>query len=237
MLLRQESADCVDVLSVTGPVEQQDAPLLVHAVEQAFVRRPRGVVVDLAGVSAVAPGALDALRAMTAPTGWPTTALCLCGAAPDVRSALPDVLVHEDRAQALAALDDRRSAPRRSVPIDHDAQGPAQARVVVRQCAEQLGLGDEGEDLLLVVSEMVTNAVRHARPPVELQIAATDERVVVAVADSSPEPPTPRDADADAENGRGMALMALLCEDHGVRDRPPGKTVWAAVRRGRTSPV
>ena len=103
----------------------------------------------------------------------------------------------------------------------------------MRSCADRLGLGEEGDDLLLVVSEMVTNAVRHALPPVELQISAADDRVVVAVADSSPEPPAPRDADADAEGGRGMALVDLLCEAHGVRAQPPGKTVWAAVRRAR----
>ena len=54
---------------------------------------------------------------------------------------------------------------------------------------------------------------------------------MIAVCDASPVEPLPREADEAAEGGRGMLLVELLAESHGVRSQPPGKTVWARVRR------
>ena len=233
MLLRQEVADRVDVLAVAGHVSPQDTAELVGAVEQALRSRPRGVVVDLVEVTDLAPDAAEALSglAATQPSHRGRPVLSLCGA-DDVDRALPDVEVHPSRDAALARVE-RRAAVRQVVPIPHSPHGPAEARRAVKRCADALGLAELGHDLELVVSEMVTNAVRHALPPVELQIAACDERVVVAVADGSPSPPKARAADLDAEGGRGMALVDLLAAEHGVRADPPGKKVWAALLRRR----
>ena len=82
-----------------------------------------------------------------------------------------------------------------------------------------------------IVVEAVTNAVRHAAPPMHLEIQAGDDRVTVAVADGSPGLPVPRQATADAEGGRGLPMIDLLAAETGVRPSPPGKTVWAALAR------
>lgn len=87
------------------------------------------------------------------------------------------------------------------------------------------------DDLALVVSELVTNAVRHAEPPLRLEVSTGEHRIVVAVADGCGQPPAPREADEEAEGGRGMALVDMLSAETGVREHPPGKTVWAALRR------
>jgi anti-sigma regulatory factor (Ser/Thr protein kinase) len=87
------------------------------------------------------------------------------------------------------------------------------------------------DELALVVSELVTNAVRHAEPPVRLELQADDERVTVAVADGSPGRPVARPAPADAEGGRGLPMIDLIAAETGVRPSPPGKTVWAALTR------
>ena len=238
MLLRQENADGVDVLSVSGDVGGADTPLIVRALEQALDRRPRGVVVDLRDVTALAPDAVLALRDLADERpGWPRTSLNLFGARPEVQRALTGLVVHPTRNEALDHVDDRQeSVVREVVRIEPTVQGPAQARRVVMACAAELGLADEGDDLVLLVSEMVTNAVRHGSPPIDLEVLADDDTITLAVADASPVHPAPRDAAPDAENGRGMALVDLLTEDHGVRPDPAGKTVWAAVRRRSASP-
>ena len=127
--------------------------------------------------------------------------------------------------------DEVPGSPRQRVILSHGLEGPAQARAVVAEWSERWGLEDVRDDVTLVVSEMVTNAVRHAGPPVALEIQAEDDRIHIAVRDGSPDPPQPRAAPSDAEGGRGLLLVDLLCEDHGVRFDPPGKTVWATLPR------
>lgn len=231
MLLHQEAGDGIAVLAVAGPVADEDAQVLQSAVDAAVDARPRGVVVDLGDVTTVTPDAVATLRGMTARApGWPRSSFGLCGAPSDLRTALPDLVVHDTRAQALEHVDDR-PVPERAVTIEHTVHGPAQARRIVAECAERFGLAEAGDDLVLVVSELVTNAVRYGTPPVRLEVLADATTVLVAVADGSLRAPVPRTAGETDEGGRGMTLVDLLTLDHGVRPGPPGKTVWASVRR------
>jgi anti-sigma regulatory factor (Ser/Thr protein kinase) len=123
------------------------------------------------------------------------------------------------------------SLTRHVVSVDHSPHGPAQAREAVETWARSTGLGRLLDDLLLIVSELVTNAVRYGAPPVRVVVAADDRTVTVSVCDGDPQQPRPRTPGLDAEGGRGLLLIDLLSSDHGVRPEPPGKAVWAAVPR------
>jgi anti-sigma regulatory factor (Ser/Thr protein kinase) len=97
---------------------------------------------------------------------------------------------------------------------------------------------DRGHDAAAVVSELLTNALRHAIPVVELTPPGSPLRlgllhaghyVLCAVADPSSEAPVLRDPEWLDENGRGLQLVASLSDDWGfcaTRDQP-GKIVWA----------
>ena len=229
MLLRQEVSDGAEVLSVRGTVADHEATRLLDAVREAFTREPRAVVLDLAQVTALSDGARIALgRLPELQDGQPRASLVVCPpmSAPD----LSGWLQASDRDSALATVE-RRSFPRTRIDVEHSPLGPAQARAPVHSCAQELGLGQVCDDVVLLVSEMVTNAVRYASPPVRLEISAGDDDVVVAVCDGSAEPPAPRSPGEDAEGGRGMLLVDLLTQSHGVRVDPPGKAVWARLRR------
>ncbi|MEV6022706.1 ATP-binding protein [Streptomyces sp. NPDC052036] len=86
------------------------------------------------------------------------------------------------------------------------------------------------EDVLLVVSELVTNACLHAEGPQELRIGCDNKVLRVEVADRGPGQPAPRTPHrAGRPGGHGMFIVQRLCLDWGVVRTPglAGKTVWA----------
>jgi len=88
------------------------------------------------------------------------------------------------------------------------------------------------EAVLLVLSELVTNAVIHARTEVEVVVVRRPGVVRVEVVDRAREHVRRRDAADDEQGGRGMALIDALTEAWGVEDRPAGKAVWFEVQLG-----
>jgi len=86
------------------------------------------------------------------------------------------------------------------------------------------------EDVLLVVSELVTNACLHAEGPSELWITLDNKVIRLEVADRGTGQPAPRTPHrAGRPGGHGMFIVQRLCLDWGVVRTPgvAGKTVWA----------
>ena len=82
------------------------------------------------------------------------------------------------------------------------------------------------ETARLLTSELVTNAVLHARTEMTLAIEQTDEGVRISVTDESPVPPSLRHHSATATTGRGLRLLDQLANEWSVDDDNGGKTVW-----------
>lgn len=120
---------------------------------------------------------------------------------------------------------------RRSVPA---------ARVFTAETLAGWGVAGTGraDDVLLCVSELVTNAVVHGVPPgrqLRLLLRFDGRTLVVEVHDSGPgEPRIVHDGDEGDEGGRGLLLVAALSEGWGVRERSLGKAVWCEF--GQLSP-
>jgi anti-sigma regulatory factor (Ser/Thr protein kinase) len=86
---------------------------------------------------------------------------------------------------------------------------------------------DTVDTLVLVVSELVTNAVVHTRGAAVLSLApANDGGIRIEVADASASAPFPREAEDDATSGRGLELVACLAERWGWYPDGNGKRVW-----------
>jgi anti-sigma regulatory factor (Ser/Thr protein kinase) len=113
---------------------------------------------------------------------------------------------------------------------------PAAAREWARRSGCREHALEMLDDALLLISELVTNAVLHGGPPIVLAIDCDGEGLHVRVRDGSPAEPRRRSADADAEGGRGLTLVELLTTTWGVApvadQRGPGKEVWFELRRG-----
>ncbi|MET7730399.1 SpoIIE family protein phosphatase [Streptomyces sp. NPDC005402] len=109
---------------------------------------------------------------------------------------------------------------------------PADPSVVarVRKAAvaqvEAWGLDDAAFVTELVVSELVTNAIRHAEPPIQLRLIH-DNTLICEVSDASNTAPHLRRARTYDEGGRGLLLVAQLTQRWGTRQSTQGKTIWA----------
>jgi anti-sigma regulatory factor (Ser/Thr protein kinase) len=120
--------------------------------------------------------------------------------------------------------------------VPNDVNAAAQARSHTRLVLSRWSVPGVIEPLVLVVSELVTNAVRHGRPPVQLLLRRVGRGVRVDVHDESPAfrpAESARDwapAALEAEGGRGLPLIDNVSVDHGVDQIPDdGKRVWAVV--------
>jgi anti-sigma regulatory factor (Ser/Thr protein kinase) len=84
------------------------------------------------------------------------------------------------------------------------------------------------EDAKLLVSELVTNALRYgAGEEIEFRLVITVKGLLIAVNDGSDRRPALSVAGADSESGRGLLLVAAFAEDWGVS--PDGKTTWCTL--------
>ncbi|MEU8524418.1 MULTISPECIES: ATP-binding protein [Streptomyces] len=124
--------------------------------------------------------------------------------------------------------------------VGPDPAEVGRARRWARSRLEGSGIGDDeplSETLVLLISELVTNAVVHTGCPAVLRMlfgagAAEAGTVRVEVADASDCPPRPRRAGGDDTNGRGLELVDGLADRWGWQPEGAGKRIWCEVDRG-----
>ncbi|MGW8061695.1 ATP-binding protein [Streptomyces ziwulingensis] len=104
------------------------------------------------------------------------------------------------------------------------------ARSLVRRTLHGWELDSVGDIAALLVSELVTNALRHATGPIGVRLvhrpAGPVGVLLVEVSDPLPDPPRRRVARPGDENGRGLQLVASSARRWGTRPGEVGKTVW-----------
>ncbi|WP_079141634.1 SpoIIE family protein phosphatase [Streptomyces sp. LUP30] len=106
------------------------------------------------------------------------------------------------------------------------AQVPRVRKLAVDQ-VDAWGLEEAAFVTELVVSELVTNAIRYGEPPIGLRLIR-DTALICEVSDSSNTAPHLRRARAFDEGGRGLLLVAQLTQGWGTRHTGNGKTIWCA---------
>ena len=134
---------------------------------------------------------------------------------------------HDDDV-ALLVADLHGLEPRRVAgwQLSGGVEEVAAARAWVREQLTVWQVQQIGELAELLVSELVTNALRHATRPITLTLLLLDQIVTIAVGDGdTPLPRLRKVSDAD-EGGRGLQLVAMLASRWGARPTPDGKVVW-----------
>jgi anti-sigma regulatory factor (Ser/Thr protein kinase) len=111
----------------------------------------------------------------------------------------------------------------------------AKARKLATDQLDHWGLAELADTTALIVSELVTNAVRYASGPVELRLIRDRALTCEVTDDSSTAPQLRRALDSD-EGGRGLFITAQLTERWGTRPHDRGKTIWAEQALPGTAP-
>jgi PAS domain S-box-containing protein len=115
----------------------------------------------------------------------------------------------------------------RHVRLDPVPGSARQARAFVSEVLHEVGQSEFADSATLLVSELVTNAILHARTTIGVAVAATADSVYVGVNDRSGQLPARRDYGTRATTGRGLALVELIAARHGTEAHDDGsKTVW-----------
>jgi anti-sigma regulatory factor (Ser/Thr protein kinase) len=100
-------------------------------------------------------------------------------------------------------------------------------RAAATRALTEWGLEEQAFTTELILSELVTNALRHGSGPVRVRVIRERE-LICEVSDEGSTAPRLRQATTFDEGGRGLFLVAQLAERWGTRWTPEGKIIWAA---------
>ena len=233
---------CV-IATFTGSIDLPSVSQVQRALLKDLAEQPHGLICDLSGVDHLDPVCATVFaRVVNHPASrWPATGFALCGAQPQVAEVLsrlqvPDFLpVHASVDQARDAVFDRPPYLREEMVLAPTPTAAAAARDFVRDTLGywQLALPDTTvvQRAVLLASELVTNAVVHARTDLQVRLELRGDRLHIAVRDGNPRllrlVTVP---DVEAQGGRGLWLVEQLAAGWGVNRHPDGgKVVWCTL--------
>ncbi|PNG19314.1 SpoIIE family protein phosphatase [Streptomyces cahuitamycinicus] len=164
----------------------------------------------------------------------------LAGAAPTDLGLVADALLgnaprSDDVALLLLRYDGMELRPlRESWTVWRVPQAVGHARRFARRTLRSWGVTAEYDAVLLVVSELVTNALVHTDGKVRMDLTLVNNRLRVAIADASPRSPVrPSSIGWEATGGRGVLLVEAVSATWGTLPVSGGKQVWAELVLGR----
>ena len=133
---------------------------------------------------------------------------------------------------AVQGAEEQAVRPVEVVELDPEPASVGRARRFVTSCLDRWSLGGLASDACLVVSELVSNAVIHARTPIELRVRTLDGGVRIEVRDGVEHGFGAAREDRDFPgHGLGLRVVAQLASRWGVDPVPDGKVVWAVLCR------
>ena len=245
-LLRPEGGalDCtvaggfpVPVLAVHGTLAIATAPVVRRNLLKCLADQPAAVIVDLSGVRLAEDLAGLVFAAVSRhAAAWPGSQLLLCGLTPQQHKTLDRMAVTRfvticDTVAAARLCTDRLGHPLRlSELLPALPESAAAARRIVDEACADWGVPAVVDTAQIVATELVTNAVRHARTSMTLNLSLRGRYLHLAVRDGSPHLPQRRfPDDPSEESGRGLMVLDAYATAWGCVPANGGKVVWATL--------
>lgn len=229
----------VAVVELYGTLDDSSAAGGMVALRERLAEQPVGLVLDATHLHIVGTTAVRALIDLAHQAArWPRTRIALCAAGSRVQGMVtqaggpdgPDL--YPSAEEAVAAALRRPVPPRQSVRLPPDRRAPATARALAAGACRQWG-HDRYRDLVeVIVSELVTNAVTHARTTLELTVRLVDGALSLAVRDGDPRLLAEAGGGVAADGhgyGRGLLIVDAMADAWGCVPTGDGKVVWAYV--------
>lgn len=219
------------VVRLAGPLTFDTAPAVRGHLLEAVAAQPMVVVADVTDLEAPDDVTLTLFPAVARhAAAWPGIPLVLAAPSPRLRAALERtavlryVPVEATVAAACAAVD---GVPPRRVTerMPSGPQAVSTARAMARDACARWGHPALGETAELLISELASNAVRHAGGMIEISVAVRQRSLHLTVRDRTFAP-----VRIGRGDGRGLLLVDALTAGWGCTELPDGKVVWATLR-------
>lgn len=233
MRCRVHRTSPVGLIELAGPLRSHTAPRLRETVMNVMVDRPDAIVLDLEGLDDV-----EELSVSVFPDLGRTVAgvadgeLILAAPGPGTRAAMRRaapmfVRMFDTCSQAMEAASRAPARRRVTRQLPADPHAARTARRVLDEVCTRWRLGALREAALVIVTELVTNAVDHVGAPIELCVTVRRGVLRIEVSDHSRVLPARLNQVPHATEGNGLWLVEGLASQWGAKPTTWGKTVWA----------
>lgn len=239
-----EHRDEMVIVRLDGGLTSRSAPVVRGVLLKCLAECPTALIVDVGGVVADSDLPLTVFRAAQRQAErWPGIPVVLCRPGPALADRLAGqamvrhLPVYRTLEEAVATMKrPMRMQPAIRAGLPATAHAGRQARELVAEACRGWGLDHLVEDAEVITSELASNAVRHACPPLQLLVATRGDFLHVAVRDGSESPPRVAEANSaglppvSSHSGRGLHLIATFAAGWGSMPTVDGKIVWATLR-------
>lgn len=229
------------LVRMVGDLDVTSSAVAHRALMKVIADQPDAILVDLSGITCTVPAALSVfLVARREAARWPTIPLLLCAPSSSVAGQLSraaglpgTTTVFASVALAARAIGTGTGVP---TPMFMEDMLPAvgaarRARNLVTEACRQWDLPALVPDASVVVSELVSNAVVHAKTVFTVRVSLRARYLHLAVRDGSTTSPQIPAGEQHRPGGRGLIVIAALATAWGHLQTYDGKVVWATLRR------
>lgn len=213
-----------------------------HAVELSERLQPDIVVLDIGLPDLAGQQVLTQIRTCSPGTKVAVFSGTQAGDRPEIAESVDGYALKDGELDYLVEMLEtlgRRHVDSMSIALACDPRSAHEAREFTRRTLRGWDLEDLLDDALIVVSELVNNAITHAGSESELRLAISAAALWMEVADRGSGTPDPLPPSATRPHGRGLELVDALTASWGVQPARDGsgKLVWAEMLRAPATEI